>query len=1041
MANATSTQLQELYVAYFGRAADPTGLDYWTEKGITTAKFAADMYVQAEFKDAYGSLSTEAQVNQIYNNLFDREADVTGLTYWTQQINLGNLKLAEIANHLIWAAQNNSGSADDKTALTNKTNAAVAYTAKVKETTAGILAYAAESTSPWVSGDNITEAVTYLSSINKTTAHTAAGVANSVSTITTNGAPSASLSFTLTTKSDTFTGGDGADVFTATSGSFALTDIINGGAGVDRINYLDNTNSAASDIPVAAATSIEKWYIRHLETGNADEKYDFGAITGETEVWNDRSIDDVDFDALGTGTTVGILGDGVTVVDATNFHYATATDAVSVAIKGGVGAVGTAPAITSTAGTATSVTVTSTGAANTLGTVDLAVATITDATVTATTNLKGDFFSQATNQVGTNGTITISGEATSVNFTAALDNTIKTIDASGLTSGGVTATLGTLATQSFTGGGGNDKITTAASPTAGTIAAGAGTDTLVLGAVGHLNTTAEAARFTGFETLQTGATFNLNLLDGITALTVSGTGAAATFSNMDATQAANVAIIGTISSGNGVTFALETTSGTSDVFTADVGDNTGTAGTGKDIDTVTLNGFETINLNSVHGSAATVGAQQTQTIAKLTSDVATAVNLTGSAFDLENGAMTKAATFDATALTGDNTAAGSKGLTLAGSLVAASTAKGSEYIDTVTIGATGSTYQLNGGADVVTATQTILAGSLSVDGGAGADNLKLNDADTITTGVLTITDANFSNVANFETITVVNGQAGDTIWALGGYANAMATAAGGTLTAVMAEVDTGVTSDIITINASTLGGTNALDLTLTNTTGTAAANAGTDTFTGGDGNDKFTINYDSNHSNDDSIVTITAGKGDDTIVFTMGGGSSTPGTITLTGGAGSDTITGSAEIDTITGGAGADTMTGNGGADIFVVSTVTDSNAATAGLIDKITDFAGGTDVLKTGVAGGHLRSVTLTVGYSSVDTIDELNTLLNSTNGTSTTGRFDGTGGDLAKLTLNDARILLAQDVDTSGTFTAADIVVEITGQTGTLANSDVTT
>ena len=63
MANATSTQLQELYVAYFGRAADPTGLDYWTEKGITTTKFAADMYAQAEFKDAFGSLSTESQVN------------------------------------------------------------------------------------------------------------------------------------------------------------------------------------------------------------------------------------------------------------------------------------------------------------------------------------------------------------------------------------------------------------------------------------------------------------------------------------------------------------------------------------------------------------------------------------------------------------------------------------------------------------------------------------------------------------------------------------------------------------------------------------------------------------------------------------------------------------------------------------------------------------------------------------------------------------------------------------------------------------------
>ena len=91
MANATSTQIQELYVAYFGRAADPTGLDYWTEKGISTAAFAANMYAQPEFKSAFGSSSVEAQVNQIYKNLFDREADVTGLTYWTKEINLGNL--------------------------------------------------------------------------------------------------------------------------------------------------------------------------------------------------------------------------------------------------------------------------------------------------------------------------------------------------------------------------------------------------------------------------------------------------------------------------------------------------------------------------------------------------------------------------------------------------------------------------------------------------------------------------------------------------------------------------------------------------------------------------------------------------------------------------------------------------------------------------------------------------------------------------------------------------------------------------------------
>ena len=130
MTNATSTQLQELYVAYFGRAADPTGLDYWTESGISQAGFAANMYAQNEFTSVFGSSSVAAQVNQIYKNLFDREADVEGLTYWTQEINLGNLVLAEIAVNLIHAAQNNEGSEEDKAALANRRAAAVAYTAQ-----------------------------------------------------------------------------------------------------------------------------------------------------------------------------------------------------------------------------------------------------------------------------------------------------------------------------------------------------------------------------------------------------------------------------------------------------------------------------------------------------------------------------------------------------------------------------------------------------------------------------------------------------------------------------------------------------------------------------------------------------------------------------------------------------------------------------------------------------------------------------------------------------------------------------------------------
>ena len=141
---ATSIELQQLYIAYFSRPSDPIGLDYWTEKGISRSAFAANMYLQPEFNNVNSGLSVEAQVNQIYLNLFNRAADITGLTYWAQQIRNGVLQLASIANDLIWAAENNSGSSNDKTALTNKTNAAVAYTAKIRESTSSILSYQAQ---------------------------------------------------------------------------------------------------------------------------------------------------------------------------------------------------------------------------------------------------------------------------------------------------------------------------------------------------------------------------------------------------------------------------------------------------------------------------------------------------------------------------------------------------------------------------------------------------------------------------------------------------------------------------------------------------------------------------------------------------------------------------------------------------------------------------------------------------------------------------------------------------------------------------------
>ena len=61
----TESQIQELYVAYFGRPADVEGKAYWSgsNTGISTVLgFAANMHSQSEFQDLYGSKETATQV-------------------------------------------------------------------------------------------------------------------------------------------------------------------------------------------------------------------------------------------------------------------------------------------------------------------------------------------------------------------------------------------------------------------------------------------------------------------------------------------------------------------------------------------------------------------------------------------------------------------------------------------------------------------------------------------------------------------------------------------------------------------------------------------------------------------------------------------------------------------------------------------------------------------------------------------------------------------------------------------------------------------
>ncbi|WP_108398812.1 DUF4214 domain-containing protein [Devosia submarina] len=85
-----------LYQAAFDRAPDQQGLGYWIDeldagKG-DLAWMANNFIISEEFKDTYGtpsSVSNEAFLELIYNNVLDRAPDGEGYQYWMAELNRG----------------------------------------------------------------------------------------------------------------------------------------------------------------------------------------------------------------------------------------------------------------------------------------------------------------------------------------------------------------------------------------------------------------------------------------------------------------------------------------------------------------------------------------------------------------------------------------------------------------------------------------------------------------------------------------------------------------------------------------------------------------------------------------------------------------------------------------------------------------------------------------------------------------------------------------------------------------------------------------
>lgn len=125
-------EVQKLYVAYFGRPADPNGIEHWTDaldaNAITLADVSDSFAASQEYRDTYAGLNNRAIVNDVYENLFGRAADQAGLAYWTDLMDRGIVSIDDVVRDVSDAAVGT-----DSTAFNGKVAAASMFTLRLDE--------------------------------------------------------------------------------------------------------------------------------------------------------------------------------------------------------------------------------------------------------------------------------------------------------------------------------------------------------------------------------------------------------------------------------------------------------------------------------------------------------------------------------------------------------------------------------------------------------------------------------------------------------------------------------------------------------------------------------------------------------------------------------------------------------------------------------------------------------------------------------------------------------------------------------------------
>ncbi len=174
MIKVDSNELQKLYLAYFGRPGDPSGINYWlsqSNESLALREISNELSRQDEYtKYISHDKPFDFKINKLYLNLFNRKVDFEALSYWMDRVHNNNYEISDILYELV-TIRDKPYSFDlvqdqnDMNILQNKIFAAEIFTREISKSITLINLYKPDSISPWISGKSFMEVSNFFNHI------------------------------------------------------------------------------------------------------------------------------------------------------------------------------------------------------------------------------------------------------------------------------------------------------------------------------------------------------------------------------------------------------------------------------------------------------------------------------------------------------------------------------------------------------------------------------------------------------------------------------------------------------------------------------------------------------------------------------------------------------------------------------------------------------------------------------------------------------------------------------------------------------------